>query len=157
MVNERHPNQIYEKLEWKGIPEGLGHVILIDDVIASGAHLKACKQLIKERRHEVEVLANKLSAMLKDDTSSPRMGLRFFLLDRAGQLRPLSQREWSVLHDDLEDRRRRLAGDKGGTPPHTRPESRTGRVEGRGGRSGRHPMRSAGAQGEGDAGLPASV
>ena len=52
----RHPNQIYEKLEWKGLPEDLDHVILIDDVLTSGAHFKACKRLIKEHHPNLEVV-----------------------------------------------------------------------------------------------------
>jgi len=51
----RHPDYIYDRLEWKGMPEGLDHIILIDDVLTSGSHFKACKRLIQERRPEVEV------------------------------------------------------------------------------------------------------
>lgn len=51
----RDPEYIYDRLEWKGLREGLDHVILIDDVITSGAHFKACKRLIREHCPEIEV------------------------------------------------------------------------------------------------------
>jgi hypothetical protein len=55
-THTRHPDEIYEKIRWKGLPTGANHVVLIDDLVTSGAHFKACKRLILERSPGIEVI-----------------------------------------------------------------------------------------------------
>ena len=67
--------------------------------------------------------------MQEDDASPGRTGLRFFFIDRNGELCPLSKREWMVLYDELEYRRLRNSGHEGGSPPpHTRNPAFAGRI-----------------------------
>lgn len=42
----RNVEEIYANLEWTGIPDGITDIIIVDDVITTGAHYKACKKLI---------------------------------------------------------------------------------------------------------------
>lgn len=44
----RDIDEIYANLQWSGIPDGITDIILVDDVITTGAHFKACKRLILE-------------------------------------------------------------------------------------------------------------
>ena len=42
----RNVDEIYANLVWSGIPDGTKDIIIVDDVITTGAHYKACKRLI---------------------------------------------------------------------------------------------------------------
>lgn len=44
----RNPEQIYENLKWKGLLTTFDQIVLVDDVLTTGAHFKACKKLILE-------------------------------------------------------------------------------------------------------------
>lgn len=66
----RNPDDIYRKLEWVGIPSNATHVILIDDLLTSGAHFKACKRKIQENaRVEVIGVFWAKAVWLEDDAS----------------------------------------------------------------------------------------
>ena len=53
----RHPDKILKNLSWNGFQRGVPrHIILVDDVITSGGHFKACKDLIEENCPEICVL-----------------------------------------------------------------------------------------------------
>ena len=53
---DRHPDLIYECLGWKGFEgDPPDMIILIDDVITSGASFKACQRLILEHHRAMEV------------------------------------------------------------------------------------------------------
>ena len=44
----RNPEEISENLVWKGFEDKIPrHIVLVDDVLTSGAHFKACKELIQ--------------------------------------------------------------------------------------------------------------
>jgi len=53
---ERKQSVFYNNLQWQGgLPAGLQSIILVDDVITSGAHFKACKQLLTEKLPQLKV------------------------------------------------------------------------------------------------------
>jgi hypothetical protein len=52
----RDPAEIYIDLEWKGFKAVPDSMFLIDDVITTGAHFKACQQLIREHHSEIEIV-----------------------------------------------------------------------------------------------------
>ena len=55
-IKSRDPKEIYRNLEWTGLPENVPHLILIDDVLTSGAHFVACKRLVQEHHPVLPVL-----------------------------------------------------------------------------------------------------
>ena len=52
----RNPATICIDLEWKGFQAVPDSMFLIDDVITTGAHFKACQQLIREHHSEIEIV-----------------------------------------------------------------------------------------------------
>lgn len=49
-------DEIYDLLEWKGLPNGFsGWLNLFDDIITNGSHFKACQRLIHENTNNVHV------------------------------------------------------------------------------------------------------
>lgn len=52
----RDPNQIYRNLEWKGIQISSDKIVLIDDVLTTGAHFKACQRLIWEHCPGIDII-----------------------------------------------------------------------------------------------------
>lgn len=52
----RDPDIIRQFLIWNGFSEPTDHLILIDDVITTGGHFKACKAVILEHHPNVEVI-----------------------------------------------------------------------------------------------------
>jgi len=52
---KRNPNMIYKSLQWVGFKKVPEHIVLIDDVITSGSHFKACQRLIMEHHPEISV------------------------------------------------------------------------------------------------------
>lgn len=45
----RDIDSIYKNLVWRGFKKTTNHVVLIDDVITTGGHFKACQRLILEK------------------------------------------------------------------------------------------------------------
>lgn len=43
---ERHPDEIYANLTWHGLVNPSKPIILVDDVITTGGHFKACQRMI---------------------------------------------------------------------------------------------------------------
>jgi hypothetical protein len=52
----RNPSVIYSYLKWNGLREKRHRLALIDDVITSGAHFKACQRLIRENEPGIQIL-----------------------------------------------------------------------------------------------------
>jgi hypothetical protein len=52
----RHPDEIYQKIAWTGLPDDCRGVVLIDDILTTGSHFKACKRMIREKRPGMEVV-----------------------------------------------------------------------------------------------------
>jgi len=44
----RRPDEIYSNLVWKGFSHEVHQVLLIDDVLTTGSHFRACKRIILE-------------------------------------------------------------------------------------------------------------
>lgn len=53
---ERNVEAFYRNLRWDGIGMSTDHLVLIDDVITTGAHFKACQRLILEQQPQISVL-----------------------------------------------------------------------------------------------------
>ena len=53
---ERDPEVIYSNLRWLGLPAGTNQIVLIDDVITSGAHFNACKRILTKNIPGIEVV-----------------------------------------------------------------------------------------------------
>ena len=51
----RNPDDIYDKLGWNGLPNETNHIALIDDLLTSGAHFKACQRLVLEHHPALRV------------------------------------------------------------------------------------------------------
>lgn len=45
---DRSPEEIYRMLRWKGLDPEIRAIMLVDDVITTGSHFKACQRLIRE-------------------------------------------------------------------------------------------------------------
>jgi hypothetical protein len=53
----RSPSIIYQNLDWAGgLPNGARHLILVDDVLTTGAHFKACQRLVLEKHPDLKVI-----------------------------------------------------------------------------------------------------
>lgn len=52
---DRNPEEFYSFLKWKGLRTSPAHIVLVDDVITSGAHFKACQRLIHEHHPDIEI------------------------------------------------------------------------------------------------------
>lgn len=52
----RNPDEYYQHLEWSPIASPATDIIVIDDVITSGAHFKACKRMIKDHIPDANVV-----------------------------------------------------------------------------------------------------
>ena len=54
----RDIDEIYNSLNWHGLEEneGLEKIVLIDDMITSGSHFKACQKLILEHHPDIRVI-----------------------------------------------------------------------------------------------------
>jgi len=52
----RNPQEIYDNLVWRGFSQPTNLVLLVDDVLTSGAHFRACKRLIQEHHPNVRVV-----------------------------------------------------------------------------------------------------
>lgn len=52
----RNPEEIYQSLKWKGLNARKRVIVLVDDVITSGAHFKACQRLIKENKPRISII-----------------------------------------------------------------------------------------------------
>ncbi len=53
---ERDPDYLIQFFEWKGFQNPTDHVFLVDDMITSGGHFKACKKLILSHCPGIEVI-----------------------------------------------------------------------------------------------------
>jgi hypothetical protein len=53
---DRHPDLIYPKLEWIGCSSRPEHIVLIDDLLTTGGHFKACKRIIQENYPRLKVI-----------------------------------------------------------------------------------------------------
>jgi hypothetical protein len=51
----RNPDEIYHNLHWSGLKNIGGKLILIDDIITSGGHFKACQKLAQKHCQGIEV------------------------------------------------------------------------------------------------------
>jgi hypothetical protein len=51
----RHPDLIYDLLEWRGFVNVPSKVCLIDDLLTTGGHFKACQRLILEHHPSMQV------------------------------------------------------------------------------------------------------
>jgi hypothetical protein len=51
----RGPEEFYQLLKWKGLRFVPPQIVLIDDVITSGSHFKACQRLINEHHPAIEI------------------------------------------------------------------------------------------------------
>jgi hypothetical protein len=56
MGGSRDIDEIYKNLVWLGFKKTTNHVILIDDVITTGGHFKACQRLILGRCPEMRII-----------------------------------------------------------------------------------------------------
>lgn len=49
------PDDVYESIEWDDAFEYLPHLVLIDDVLTTGSHFKACQRLARENMPGIDV------------------------------------------------------------------------------------------------------
>lgn len=47
---------LYNNMSWVGFCKPTNHVILIDDVITTGSHFKACQKIILEHHPDIEII-----------------------------------------------------------------------------------------------------
>ena len=52
----RDPDLLYNNMIWNGFKVDTHHVFLIDDVLTTGSHFRACKKMILEHYTDMEVL-----------------------------------------------------------------------------------------------------
>ncbi len=52
---ERNVQFFLEQYEWVGLKKLTKHIILVDDVISSGSHFKACKNIISRHHKKISV------------------------------------------------------------------------------------------------------
>ena len=52
----RRPDKIYELLEWRGFRNVPSRICLIDDLLTTGGHFKACQRLILEHHPRMRVV-----------------------------------------------------------------------------------------------------
>ena len=52
---ERSVEEFYRLLQWRGFQQVPELIVLVDDVITTGAHFKACQRMIREYHPEVEI------------------------------------------------------------------------------------------------------
>lgn len=52
----RHPAIERQSLKWVGFKKKHSHIIIIDDMITSGASFKACEQIILENAPDIEII-----------------------------------------------------------------------------------------------------
>lgn len=53
---KRRPEVIYANLNWEGLRGNSDVILLVDDVITTGAHFKACQKIIKENCPQIRVI-----------------------------------------------------------------------------------------------------
>jgi len=56
MGGTRRPEQIFDNVVWDGVSRPTRSIVLVDDVITSGAHFKACQRMLQMELRGIAVV-----------------------------------------------------------------------------------------------------
>jgi predicted amidophosphoribosyltransferase len=71
----RRPDEVYSHLVWNGFSREVTQVLLVDDVLTTGSHFRACKRIISEHCPNTKVAGVFWAKTVWPDTQTPTMVL----------------------------------------------------------------------------------